>query len=104
MVRLFRLVLASVIGCMLLSVSTSAGAAPVARLAAASASLGYMAVGDSYSSGEANSPFTNNSGCDVSANTSWPLMLATSNNLSAGYHNFACSGAGIWSLTQAWGA
>ena len=31
-------------------------------------------------------------------------MLASAFNVSTDYHNIACSGAGIWSLTQAWSA
>jgi flagellar hook assembly protein FlgD len=64
----------------------------------------YVALGDSYSSGEANSPFTDNSGCDVSQHTSWPLMVASYLKQSTSFHDLACSGAGIWSLFQPWNA
>ena len=72
---------------------------------AAPAPQSYVAMGDSYSSGEANSPFTDDTGCDVSQNTSWPLMVASSlkKSIAAGtFADIACSGAGIWSLSQAW--
>lgn len=83
---------------------TTSNSVSVARATSQTITPSYMAIGDSYSSGEANSPFTNGLGCDVSINTSWPLMIAKSNNLLSNYQNFACSGAGIWSLTQPWSA
>ena len=65
----------------------------------------YVALGDSYSSGEANPPFTNSTGCDVSQNMSWPLMTAASLKVSSpNFHNVACSGAEISDLTQPWAA
>ena len=64
----------------------------------------YVALGDSYSSGEANPPFTNTTGCDVSQNTSWPIMTAAKLKLSSGFHDIACSGAQISDLTEPWAA
>ena len=65
----------------------------------------FVALGDSYSSGEANPPFTNSTGCDVSQNTSWPLMTAAYLKLSSSdFHDIACSGAEISDLTEPWAA
>jgi lysophospholipase L1-like esterase len=72
---------------------------------AATSKTHYVAMGDSFSSGEANSPFTNTTGCDVSAKSSWPLFVAASMNDTIGngtFLNVACSGAEIGDLDAAW--
>lgn len=61
--------------------------------------FGYVALGDSYSSGEANPPFTQpNTGCDRSVAGAWPQLMARS--LRVRMRAFLpCSGATTAALT-----
>ena len=56
-------------------------------------SSGYIAMGDSYSSGEGNPPFYPGPGkCDVSP-AAWPSLMVTLHPILTELANFACSGA-----------
>jgi alpha-tubulin suppressor-like RCC1 family protein/lysophospholipase L1-like esterase len=62
--------------------------------------LKYIALGDSYSSGEAAPPFESQFGsCDRSTNA-WPNLLARSEKNLKLLGNFACSGATTKALSQ----
>jgi lysophospholipase L1-like esterase len=61
---------------------------------------GYVALGDSYSSGEANPPFMQpNTGCDRSASGAWPELMARTVRLRV-QALLACSGATTMALTS----
>jgi lysophospholipase L1-like esterase len=64
-----------------------------ARSSAPTSGPGYVALGDSYSSGEGNPPFLDSvSGCDQSISDAWPELLASQAPLSL-ESLLACSGA-----------
>lgn len=63
---------------------------------------GYIALGDSYSSGEGNPPFFDDSGCDVSP-YAWPSLVFSARNKPKVPFlgiNLACSGAKITDLSR----
>jgi lysophospholipase L1-like esterase len=60
----------------------------------AAGKLRYVALGDSYSSGEANPPFVKAKGkCDLSRQHAWPELLAAQDNSLQLVGELACSGA-----------
>jgi len=62
--------------------------------------FGYVALGDSYSSGEANPPFVQpNTGCDRSKGGAWPQLMARSLQIPM-RAVLACSGATTAALTN----
>ena len=61
----------------------------------------YIALGDSYSSGEGNSPFMQpNTGCDRSVSKAWPELVANMFQVDVGL--LACSGATTAALNKSY--
>jgi photosystem II stability/assembly factor-like uncharacterized protein/lysophospholipase L1-like esterase len=61
----------------------------------------YVALGDSYSSGEANPPFVKAEGkCDLSQHDAWPELLAAADSRLNLVGELACSGAWTSALTS----
>lgn len=102
--RAGEIVAAGVLGVLCVGVPAGANGVGTTAISAKTVPPSYVALGDSYSSGEANPPFVSpNYGCDVSQNTSWPITTATYLKASS-YHDIACSGAEIVDITQPWAA
>jgi len=81
---------------------SSAGALTSSTITVKS-SLNYVALGDSYSSGEGNPPFVPSAGkCDRSKTHAWPELLATKASDLNLVALLACSGAKISALTNAY--
>jgi type 1 glutamine amidotransferase/lysophospholipase L1-like esterase len=74
-----------------LVVALSWGLIGVDLPAASAATVNYVALGDSYSSGESNPSFDRNSACDRSLATSYGQMFAQRKGFSIS--NYTCSGA-----------
>jgi hypothetical protein len=95
----------ALVGAALTGSGTGASATP-SNLSQSTSGIRYVALGDSYSSGEGNPPFSaiwpSAQNCDRSLLNSWPLLLARQRNFDMTYA--ACSGAGIWALTGGWSA
>jgi len=62
----------------------------------------YVALGDSYSSGEGNPPFVPNDKCDLSQHDAWPELLTSDHTSLVLEQDLACAGATTSALTSSY--